>query len=47
MIYPYTFIAFMVDHYSDLCETARSRDEYSFRLDQWFYYKSLLIQYQQ
>jgi hypothetical protein len=45
MIYPYTFIAFMVDHYSDLVEQSRSAKELDVRLEAWLYWKTMLINY--
>jgi hypothetical protein len=45
LFYPYTFIALMVDHYSDLVDRARNDKELEVRLDGWFYWQSLLIAY--
>jgi hypothetical protein len=47
MIYPYTYIAYQVDKYERLVEQSRSRKEMEVRMENWFYWKTLLIQYQQ
>lgn len=42
----YRQICVLVDHYSDLVETARTLDELVFRLDLWYHYKQQLLAYQ-
>jgi protoheme ferro-lyase len=45
MTYPYTFIAFMCDHYETLVEQSRSAKELDVRLEAWLYWKTMLINY--